>query len=117
MIVSVSETVSGYECSLLRSEMFIEPASTKSIRAPLGAKCFYSTNLKTYFSSNGISNFLSHAKYSSLMSFLVSNVTNDRVQLRMAVREGAIPFLPIEPSANPFLLVYEVGGVGLNIPD
>ncbi|MDX6443779.1 MAG: hypothetical protein QOH71_853 [Blastocatellia bacterium] len=54
---------------------------------------------------------------SMMMSFLVSNVTNDRVQLRMAVREGAIPFLPIEPSANPFLLVYEVGGVGLNIPD
>ena len=52
---------------------------------------------------------------SPMMLFLVSNVANDRVQLRMTVGERAIAFLPTEPSANPLFLVDEVRRVCFDI--
>src|SRR6266446_6392183 len=54
---------------------------------------------------------------SMMMSFLISNVANNRIQLRMAVRKRAIAFLPTEPSTNPPFLVDEVRRVRLDIPN
>src|SRR3989442_6392992 len=43
-----------------------------------------------------------------VVCFLILNVANDRVQLRMPVRECSITFLPIEASVDEFAIIYEV---------
>ena len=45
----------------------------------------------------------------SVMKFLVSNVANDRVELRMTIRERAETFLPTETADHPFLAIHEIG--------
>src|SRR5712692_8191816 len=52
-----------------------------------------------------------------MMLLLVLNVANDRVELRMSVRKSAVAFLPAKPSANPFLLVDEIRGIGFDVSD
>src|ERR1051326_4837338 len=50
-----------------------------------------------------------------VMPFLVLNVTNDHVQLRMSVREPPVTFLPREFPASQFLAVYPIRRVRLNV--
>jgi hypothetical protein len=44
----------------------------------------------------------------AMVLFLVLDVANDSIKLRMPVREGAIAFLPTELPANPLVLVYMI---------
>ena len=44
----------------------------------------------------------------SVMRFLILNVANNCVELRMAVRECPVTFLPTKPATNPFLSIDEI---------
>ncbi len=51
----------------------------------------------------------------AVVLFLVLNVANDGVQLRMSVRECSIALLPTELSLNPFIPVNEIRRVSLYV--
>jgi hypothetical protein len=51
-----------------------------------------------------------------VMLFLVLNIANDRVELGMPIREGAIALLPTELAADPLVLVYIIRRITLDIP-
>jgi len=50
-----------------------------------------------------------------MMPFLVANVPNHRIQVRMRVGECAETFLPVEPPSDPSFALNEFGRVGLNV--
>ena len=52
-----------------------------------------------------------------MVAFLILDVTNDLVQLRMAVGECAKAFLPIESTAYPTVVVDELGRTCFDISD
>lgn len=52
---------------------------------------------------------------STVVLFLVLNIPNDGVQLRMSVRECPVALLPTELSMNPLILVNEVSRISLDL--
>ena len=50
-----------------------------------------------------------------MIPFLVANVPNHRVQVRLRVRERAETFRPVEPPSDPSFALDEFGRVGLHI--
>ncbi len=59
--------------------------------------------------------FISEAASLRMVLFLVANVANDRIQVRMRVGKRAVTFLPVEPPPDPSFAFNEFGRVGLDV--
>ena len=49
--------------------------------------------------------------------FLIQNIGVHTLNLRMAIGEGSVSILPTELSVNPRMLIDEIGGIILHIPN
>jgi hypothetical protein len=56
-------------------------------------------------------------RFAVMMLFLIDDIFYNGINLRMRIREGAKPFLPVKFSARPNLLIDEIAGIPLDVPN